>query len=180
MHGSIAKLEPRRVRPRMLSRPARYIQPAAPVYQLQPPRPAWGIPAYTSPATTYGSRRYRAASSGVRVWLIGLIMWNSSTASSPLPSAAIAMMIQSAAWVYWPPFSRTPGGYALIYPGSCADRSKGGFNSSSVREPRAMSDVRTASIARSANALGTARDKTAHDCAMESMRHSSFCADPSG
>ena len=42
---------------RMLSRPARYIQPAEPVYHVQPPRPAWAGWAYTSPARTYGSAR---------------------------------------------------------------------------------------------------------------------------
>ena len=44
-----------------------------------------------------------------RVWLMGLIMWNSSKASSPYPSSASAMMVHSAACVYWPPFSRMPG-----------------------------------------------------------------------
>ena len=42
MHGSTLNVPPRRRRPRMLSRPARYSQPADPVYQLQPPRPACG------------------------------------------------------------------------------------------------------------------------------------------
>ena len=51
-----------------------------------------------------------ATSAGVRVWLIGLSMWNSSATSSPLPSRASAMTTQAAACVYWPPFSRTPGG----------------------------------------------------------------------
>src|SRR5438876_1084724 len=36
-------------------------------------------------------------------------MWKSSTASSPLPRCAIAITVQIAAWVYWPPFSRTAG-----------------------------------------------------------------------
>ena len=47
---------------------------------------------------------------GVREWLMGFSMWNSSTASSPLPSRATAITTHTAAWVYWPPFSRTPGG----------------------------------------------------------------------
>src|SRR5712692_5320837 len=42
MHGSMTNVSPRRRRPRMLSMPARYIQPADPVYQLHPPRPACG------------------------------------------------------------------------------------------------------------------------------------------
>ena len=53
-----------------------------------------------------------------------------------------------------------------MYPGSCAERSKGGLRSSSAFDPRAISDVRTASIARSAKRFGTAPDSTAHDCAI--------------
>src|SRR3989338_9159780 len=54
MQGSSSKLAPWRLRPRMLSRPARYIQPAEPVYHVQPPRPAWAGVAYTAPAVAYG------------------------------------------------------------------------------------------------------------------------------
>jgi hypothetical protein len=43
------------------------------------------------------------------MWLIGLIMWNSSIASSPRPSRASAITDQRAACVYCPPFSRNPG-----------------------------------------------------------------------
>ena len=46
---------------------------------------------------------------GVLAWLIGLSIENSSPALSPSPSAANAITAQIAAWVYWPPFSRTPG-----------------------------------------------------------------------
>src|SRR2546428_9721230 len=53
--GSISNVDPWRRSPRMLSSPARYIQPAEPVYQVQPPRPALSGCTYTSPATTYGS-----------------------------------------------------------------------------------------------------------------------------
>ena len=42
-------------------------------------------------------------------WLIGLISENSSQARAASPAAANAMTVQTAAWVYWPPFSRTPG-----------------------------------------------------------------------
>ena len=55
MHGSMLNVSPRRRSPSMLSRPARYIHAADPVYQLHPPRPACGARAYTSPAMTYGS-----------------------------------------------------------------------------------------------------------------------------
>jgi hypothetical protein len=38
-----------------------------------------------------------------------LISVASSHARSPSPSAAKAIVVQIAACVYWPPFSRTPG-----------------------------------------------------------------------
>ncbi len=38
----------------------------------------------------------------------GLIRSNSSQALGSASSAK-AMIVQTAAWVYWPPFSRTPG-----------------------------------------------------------------------
>ena len=41
-HGASTSELPERVRPTIPSIPARYIQPAEPVYQVQPPRPAWG------------------------------------------------------------------------------------------------------------------------------------------
>ena len=47
-----------------------------------------------------------------RAWLIGLSRWKSSTASSPLPSAATAITTQTAAWVYWPPCYRADSGGA--------------------------------------------------------------------
>jgi hypothetical protein len=90
------------------------------------------------------------------------------------------MTNQTAAWVYWPPFSRIPGGYPLMYPGSWVEWSKGGSSRSRSCDFRATSAVRTASMARSANRTGTAPESTAHDCAIESILHSSFCADPSG
>ena len=55
MHGSSSKVAPWRRSPRMLSSPARYIQPAEPVYQVHPARPACSGCAVTSPARTYGS-----------------------------------------------------------------------------------------------------------------------------
>ena len=42
--------------------------------------------------------------------LIGFRIEKSSLALSPSPSAAKAITAQMAACVYWPPFSRTPGG----------------------------------------------------------------------
>ena len=67
------------------------------------------------PASRRRPRRRRARrgsarrSSGSVAWLIGLIIRNSASARSPLPSSACARIVHSAAWVYWPPFSRTPG-----------------------------------------------------------------------
>src|SRR5208282_3210487 len=42
IQGSRCKKAPRMRSPRMLSTPARCIQPAEPVYHVQPPRPMWG------------------------------------------------------------------------------------------------------------------------------------------
>ena len=41
--------------------------------------------------------------------VIGFSIWNSSNARSPSPCSAVASTAQSAACVYWAPFSRTPG-----------------------------------------------------------------------
>ena len=86
-----------------------YIHPADPVYQVQPARPTCIGCEYTSAAMTYGSARYGSRRPRVRVWLMGLIMWNSSIASSPCRSLASATIVHTAACVYWPPFSRNPG-----------------------------------------------------------------------
>src|SRR3954468_10689445 len=53
--GSMKSVSPRFLRPRIPSRPTRYIQLADPVYQVQPPRPTCPSALYTSAATTYGS-----------------------------------------------------------------------------------------------------------------------------
>src|SRR3954447_26383197 len=107
--GSMYSVSPRLVNPRIPSNPTRYLQLAEPVHQVQPPRPSWPSAVYTSAATTYGSTLYASTSSGVRVWVSGLIIWYSSKARSPFPWSAVANTAQSAAWVYWAPFSRTPG-----------------------------------------------------------------------
>ena len=67
-----------------------------------------------------------------------------------------------------------------MYPGSCAERSNGGVSSTTIFATRRTRCVRTESIARSARRSGAAPESTAQDCAMESMLHSSFCAEPSG
>ena len=68
---------------------------------------------------------------------------------------------------------------SLDVPGSWVDRSKGGSSRRSSCDSRAMSAVRTASMARSAKRCGTAPESTAQDWAIESILHSSFCAEPS-
>src|SRR5438552_18701306 len=90
MQGSSSKLPPWRLRPRMLSRPARYIQPAEPVYHVPPPRPTCGGTAETSAHTTYGSTLYRCAAAEVRALSIGLRNESKSAALSPSRSLASA------------------------------------------------------------------------------------------
>ena len=50
--GRILNLSPSSFSPKRDSTRSRYIQPAEPVYQVQPPRPTCGTTAYTSAATT--------------------------------------------------------------------------------------------------------------------------------
>ena len=114
MQGSIANVAARRLRPRMLSSPARYIQPAEPVYQVQPARPAWVGVREDVAGEDVRLGLVALDVRRVRVWLTGLSMWKSSTASSPAPRRAMAITAQTAACVYCPPFSRTPGGYPLM------------------------------------------------------------------
>ena len=57
MHGSTRSAPRSSARPRIASMPTRYVQPADPVYQVQPPRPGYIGCEYTSAATTYGSTR---------------------------------------------------------------------------------------------------------------------------
>src|SRR5688500_1214835 len=109
MHGSICRAPPASVKPSIDSTPTRYIHDADPVYHVHPPRPRWAGDEYTSAATTQGSARYRATAAGVRDLLAGLIIANRPIALSPSPTQAKAMTLPSAAWVYCPPFSRTPG-----------------------------------------------------------------------
>src|SRR5664279_211137 len=118
---------------------------------------------------------YLAASSRVDPWLIGLIMESSSFTRAVSPIPANAMIVHIAACVYCPPFSRTPGTYPLMYPGSRADLSNGGSRSfirlflESTR--RRASDV----MACFDRSLDPAPDKTDHSWTVASIRHSSFC-----
>ena len=57
---------------------------------------------------------------------IGVIILYNSTALSPFPNIASAIIAQIAECVYCPPFSLTPGKYAFIYPGSNLLFSNGG------------------------------------------------------
>ena len=98
------------MKPRIDSSATRYIQAAEPVYQVQPPRPTCGVD-----AVDVGGDDVRldldsvATFSGVSAWLTGLSISSSGAARSRLPSSARARTTQSAACVYWPPFSRMPG-----------------------------------------------------------------------
>src|SRR6185312_1959356 len=104
---------------------------------------------------------------------------NSSPALSPSPNMANAITDQIAPWVYWPPFSRMPGGYALMYPGSSGVWSKGGEKSRTKPSSRWTRYFSTAAMARADRVGLAARDISLHDCAIESMRHSLLEADPS-
>ena len=52
MHGSTTSVVPRTLIPKMPSTAVRYIHPAEPVYQVQPPRPTCAGAEYTSAHTT--------------------------------------------------------------------------------------------------------------------------------
>ena len=82
--------------------------------------------------------------------------------------------------VYWPPFSRMPGGYPLIYPGSSGVLVEGWGeeqHQAFIAADEVFIDRRHGRAARIGSA---AREITLHDCAIESMRHSLFEAEPSG
>lgn len=61
----------------------------------------------------YGSTLYRWTPARVLARLFGIKIEKSSFALSPSPSAAKAITDQMAAWVYWPPISRTRGDTSL-------------------------------------------------------------------
>src|SRR5450756_2189879 len=103
---------------------------------------------------------------------MGFRMENSSPALSPSPSAAKARIDHTAPCVYWPPFSRTPGRYPFTYPGSTSEWSNGGVNSRTSPSPRRTRYSSTAAIARSGWGGSAAPDRTLHDWAIESIRHS--------
>ena len=101
----------RRRNPRIHSSPARYIQPADPVYHVQPPRPTCG-----GVRVDIGGHDVRfdlvAMHVGARARVIDRIQQREQLARLclPRPSSANAITDQMAACVYWPPFSRMPGG----------------------------------------------------------------------
>src|SRR5437016_2311253 len=92
----------------------RYIQPAEPVYQVQPHLPARPGENETSAATAYGSPRYFETEEPDRVRSAGFTIWSNRTAAEPSPDRARACASQRAPCVYCPPFSRTPGGYPMM------------------------------------------------------------------
>ena|SRR5215510_12560752 len=113
MHGSITNVWPRRRRPRMFSSPARYIQPADPVYQVHPPRPAWRARAYTSPATIWFCLVESHIRRGPR--MVHRVQ-HMEEIGGFVAARVNAITSQVAACVYCPPFSLMPGGYPLDVP----------------------------------------------------------------
>src|SRR5450759_2039484 len=99
-------------------------------------------------------------------------------ALSPSPIPAKAKPSHAAACVYCPPFSRIPGGYALIYPGSRGVSWKGGQRSRISRSSSRTNSREAASTATRARSEMLPPASTAHDCVIESMRHSSEAAEP--
>ncbi len=67
-----------------------------------------------------------------------------------------------------------------MYPGSSGVLSNGGVKSSTSPSPRRTRYSSTAAIARRLRSLSPAPEMTAQDCAIESIRHSSLAAEPSG
>ena len=125
---------------------ARHSQEAEPVYQLQPPRPGLS-PAYISPQRTYGSHLYiskaclsahlYAGSKFISAWtpsdniLLAILSFGASLRTLQL-EIIIAIQPHTAPCVYWPPFSRIPGAYPLMYPGFFAHAEKGGDRSLNI------------------------------------------------
>src|SRR5688572_1830323 len=171
---------PRTWNPNTSSIQTRYIQPAEPVYQVQPLAPARSGDAETSAATAYGSPRYAETMPGSFVRSTGLIICNNRTAAAPWPILARACASQMAAWVYCPPFSLVPGGYPWIYPGCGCDVSKGGARSNTIPSLGLTRSDSALSMPRRILSWFSPPASTAHDCARESMRASLFAWEPSG
>jgi hypothetical protein len=85
----------------------RYIQPAEPVYQVQPPRPVWGRRRRRRRRRTARLCTPRSARRGAVADRVDHREQLPGALASPMSGEA--MTVQMAAWVYWPPFSRTPG-----------------------------------------------------------------------
>ncbi len=110
IHGSTTRKRPSRRIPRMPSIPARYIHAADPVYHVQPA------------ASDMWRDRVHIGSNHIGFDLVAPDLLgrtrvidrvhseNRAAAWSPLPSFANARIAHIAAWLYWPPFSRSPGG----------------------------------------------------------------------
>jgi hypothetical protein len=112
--------------------------------------------------------------------LIGFRNENNSAALSPSPSAAYAIVTHVAACEYWPAVFPDPGRIALDITGverRPVERRRKEQHEPSSRLTRCSSTAARALAARSGSA---APEITAHDCAIESIRHSSLAAEPSG
>ncbi len=101
-------------------------------------------------------------------------MRKSSHACSCSPSNASAITDHIAPCVYWPPFSRIPGGYPLMYPGSISLRSNGGAKSRIKPASRSTSSVDTDAIAWRALSGCPPPLMTAQLWLSVSIRHSAF------
>ena len=98
--------------------------------------------------------------------------------ASPLAAKAIAAQI--APCVYWPPFSRTPGTYPLMYPGFGPLPLNGGSSSLTMRCCGLTSRAASESSAFFARSRGAMPESTDQLCAIESIWHSTPVAVPSG
>src|SRR5688572_2282821 len=89
-------------------------------------------------------------------------------------------MIQMAACVYCPPFSRTPGTYPLMYPGSISEVSKGGSSNWIKPFSLLIRNEFTALMADRDRSVSPAPDNTDQLCEMASILHSILFFEPSG
>src|SRR3990172_12028332 len=111
---------------------------------------------------------------------MGLSIENNSQARSTSPILANAITNHTAAWVYCPPFSRTPGTYPLIYPGSRCDLSNGGVNNL-IRDISRSTKYRSTEFMAIRECSGfPAPEITDQLCGMESILHSGFFSEPRG
>ena len=112
---------------------------------------------------------------------MGLISEDNSHARSLSPIAAMAITVQMALCVYWPPFSRTPGHVALDVAGiEVRFVERRIEQQDQTRASRRTSRRSTLSIARRVRCGVPAPERIDQLCEIASIWHSSFVAEPSG